>query len=82
VQAYGGSYSFVTSSGNIHNEIGVMRISRNEIAMSDSFKKQILAPTHCSKRCSFERLIIGDMCIYDGQDGQIQASLMQECRVL
>ena len=35
VQAYGGSYSSVTYSGNIRNEIGVMRFPCNEIAMSD-----------------------------------------------
>ena len=45
VQAYGGSYSSVTYSGNIRNEIGVMRFPWNEIAMSDSFEKQNLAPT-------------------------------------
>ena len=37
VQAYGGSYSSVTSSGNIRNEIGVMQFPCNEIAMSDGF---------------------------------------------
>ena len=45
VQAYGGSYSSVTYSGNIRNEIGVMRFPCNEIAMSDGFEKQNLAPT-------------------------------------
>ena len=45
MQAYGGSYSSVTYSGNIRNEIGVMRLLCNEIAMSDGFEKQNLAPT-------------------------------------
>ena len=45
VQAYRGSYSSVTSSGSIRYELGVMRFPCNEIAMSDSFEKQILAPT-------------------------------------
>ena len=44
-QAYGGSYSSVTYSGNIRNEIGVMRFPCNEIVMSDGFEKQNLAPT-------------------------------------
>ena len=33
------------SSGNIRNEIGVMRFPCNEISMSDAFEKQTLAPT-------------------------------------
>ena len=45
VQAYGGSYSSVTYSGNICNAIGVMRFPCNEVAMSDGFEKQNLAPT-------------------------------------
>ena len=45
VQAYGGSYSSVTYSGNIRNEIGVMRFPCNKITMSDGFEKQNLAPT-------------------------------------
>ena len=45
VQAYGGSYSSVTYSGNIRNEIGVMRFLCNDIAMSEGFEKQNLAPT-------------------------------------
>jgi len=45
VQAYRGSYSSVTYSGNICNEIGVMRFLCNEIAMSEGFKKQNLALT-------------------------------------
>ena len=45
VQGYGGSYSFVTYSSNIRNEIGVMRFPCNEIAMSDGFEKQNLALT-------------------------------------
>ena len=45
MQAYGGSYSSVTSSGSIRYEFGVMRFPCNETAMSDSFEKQILAPT-------------------------------------
>ena len=44
MQAYGGSYSSVTS-GSIRYELGVLRFPCNEIAMSDSFEKQILAPT-------------------------------------
>ena len=36
MQAYGGSYSSVTYSGNIRNEIGVMRFLCNEVAVSDS----------------------------------------------
>ena len=45
-EAYGGSYSYVTYSGNIiRNEIGVMRFPCNEIAMSDGFEMQNLAPT-------------------------------------
>jgi len=44
-QAYRGSYSSVTYSCNIRNEIGVMRFLCNEIAMSDGFEKQNLAPT-------------------------------------
>jgi len=43
VQAYRDSYLSVTYSGNIHNEIGVMRFPCNEIAMSDGFEKQNLA---------------------------------------
>jgi len=45
VQAYGGSYSSVTYSSNICNEIRVMRFPCNQIAMSDGFEKQNLAPT-------------------------------------
>ena len=45
VQAYGGSYSSVTFPGNIRNEIGVMRFTCNEIAMSDGFEKQTSALT-------------------------------------
>ena len=45
MQAYGGSYSFATSSGNICNEIRVMRFLCNEIAMSHGFEKQTSAPT-------------------------------------
>ena len=45
VQAYGGSYLSVTSSGSIRYELGVMRFPCSEIAMSDGFEKQILAPT-------------------------------------
>ena len=45
MQAYGGSYSSVTYSCNIRNEIGVMRFPCNEIAMSDDFEKQNLATT-------------------------------------
>ena len=45
MQAYGGLYSSITYSGNIRNEIGVMRLPCNEIAMSDSFEKQNLALT-------------------------------------
>jgi len=41
VQAYGGSYSSVTYSGNIRNEIGVMRFPCDEIAMLDGFEKQV-----------------------------------------
>ena len=41
MQAYGGSYSSVTSFGNIRNEIGAMRFPCSEIAI----EKQILAPT-------------------------------------
>ena len=43
--AYGGSYSSVAFSGNILNEIGVMRFLCNEIAMSDGFEKQTSAAT-------------------------------------
>ena len=39
VQAYGGSYSSVTSSGSIRYEFGVMRFPCNETAMSDGFEK-------------------------------------------
>ena len=45
VQAYGGSNSSVTYSGNILNEIGVMRFLCNKIAMSDGFVKKNLALT-------------------------------------
>ena len=45
MQAYGGWYSSVTSSGSIRYEFGVMRFPCNETAMSDGFEKQILAPT-------------------------------------
>ena len=45
MQAYGGLYSSITSYGNIHNEIGVMRFLCIETAMSDGFEKQALAPT-------------------------------------
>ena len=45
VQAYGRSYSSVTSSGSIRYELGVMRFPCNEIAMSDGFEKQSLALT-------------------------------------
>ena len=42
VRTYGGSYSSVTSSGNIRNEIRVMRFPCNEKAMSDGFEKRII----------------------------------------
>ena len=45
VQAYGGSYSSVTYSGIIRTEIVVMRFPCDEVAMSDGFEKQNLAPT-------------------------------------
>ena len=45
MHAYGGLYSSVTYSGNIRNEIGVMRFPCNEIAVSDGFKKQNLVQT-------------------------------------
>ena len=66
MQAYGGSYSSVTYSGNIRNEIGVLRFPCNEIAMSDGFEKQ--NGTDCSKNCSCERRILGDMYTSDGQE--------------
>jgi len=42
MQAYQGSYSSVTYSGNIRNEIGVMRFPCNEIAM-------VSCPDHTSR---------------------------------
>ena len=68
MQAYGVSYSSVTSSGNIHNEIGVMRFPCNEIAMSDCFKKQSLAPTVPKRVHANVLLMLGDMCILGGQE--------------
>jgi len=58
VQAYGGLYSSVTNSGNIRNEIGVMRFLCNEIAMSDGFEKQNLAPTVLANYLSLEMCIL------------------------
>ena len=40
MQAYGGSYSSVTSSGSIRYEFGVMRFLCNETAMSDGFESR------------------------------------------
>jgi len=62
VQAYGGLYSSVTYSGNIRNEIGVLRFPCNEIAMSDSFEKQNLAPT--VPKTVHANDVSLEMCIY------------------
>ena len=43
MQAYGGSYLSVTSSGNIRIEIGIMRFPCKEIATLGGFEKQTLA---------------------------------------
>ena len=67
VQAYGGLYSSVTSSGSIRYELGVMRFPCNEIAMSRRLREADFG-TDCSKICSCERLILRDMCISDGQE--------------
>ena len=55
VQAYGGTYSSVTSSGSIRYELGVMRFSCNEIGFETCFEKQILEPTVPS--CVHARII-------------------------
>jgi len=56
----------ITYSGNIHNEIGAMRFLCNQIAMSDGFEKQNLAPIFPKTSC--ERLILGDMYTSGGQE--------------
>ena len=76
VQAYGGSYSSVTYSGNIRNEIGVMRLSCNEITMSDRFEKQKLFGTDCSKNCSCERLILRDVYTSGGKESAQLSKLL------
>ena len=62
MQVYGGSYSSVTSSGSIRYELGVMRFPCNEIAMSDGFEKQILAPT--VPRCVYGNDLSFEMCVF------------------
>ena len=61
VQAYGGSYSSVTSSGGIRYEFGVMRFPCNETAMSDGFEKQILATT--VPRCVHASDVSFEICV-------------------
>ena len=61
VQAYGGSYSSVTSSGSIRYEFGVMRFPCSETAMSDGFEKQILAPT--VPRCVHASDVSFEICV-------------------
>ena len=61
VQAYGGSYSSVTSSGSIRYEFGVMRFPCNETAMSDGFEKQILAPI--VPRCVHASDVSFEICV-------------------
>ena len=63
MQAYGGSYSSVTSSGSklIRYELGVMRFPCNETAMSDGFEKQILAPT--VPRCVHASDVSFEICV-------------------
>ena len=62
MQAYGGSYLSVTSSGSIRYELGVMRFPCNEIAMSDGFEKQILAPT--VPRCVHVNDLSFEICVF------------------
>ena len=62
VQAYGGSYSSVTSSGSIRYELGVMRFRVTKIAMSDGFEKQILAPTVPS--CVHANDLSFEICVF------------------
>ena len=58
MQAYGGSYSSVTSSGSIRYEFGVMRFPCNE---TDGFEKQILAPT--VPRCVHASDLSFEICV-------------------
>jgi len=60
VQAYGGSYSSVTYSGNIRNEIGVMRFPCR--------LREAEFGTDCSENCSCERRILGYMYTCGGQE--------------
>ena len=62
MQAYGDSYSSVTSSGSIRYEFGVMRLPCNETAMSDGFEKQILAPT--VPRCVHVSDVSFEICVF------------------
>ena len=62
MQAYGDSYSSVTSSGSIRYEFGVMRLPGNETAMSDGFEKQILAPT--VPRCVHASDVSFEICVF------------------
>ena len=61
MQAYGGSYLSVTSSGSIRYEFGVMRFPCNETAMSNGFEKQILAPT--VPRCVHASDLSFEICV-------------------
>ena len=61
VQAYGGSYLSVTSSGSIRYEFGVVRFLCNDTAMSDGFEKQILAPT--VPRCVHASYVSFEICV-------------------
>ena len=57
MQAYGGSYSSVTSSGSIRYELG-----DSEIAMSDGFEEQNLALT--VPRCVHGNDLSFEMCVF------------------
>ena len=61
MQAYGGSYSSVTTSCRFGYEFGVMRFPCNETAMSDGFEKQILAPT--VPRCVHASDVSFEICV-------------------
>ena len=55
MQAYGGSYSSVTSSGNICNEIGVMQFPCIEMAMSETWAPTVTVP---------KRVLVNDLSMY------------------
>ena len=61
MQAYGGSYSSVTSSGSIRYELCDFRVTKQPCPVSDGFEKQILAPT--VPRCVHASDVSFEICV-------------------